>query len=171
MNKYPMMKKQLIIALSVAVMLVTAGLMTACKTMTAAELAELAKKVTKCLDERHYTIDVQMMMPQGGPARNVSGNWSLEVRNDSLFSYLPYVGRAFNIPMGGGKGLNFTAPIIHYTEATGKNGKRRIEIDVRNDEDSYNYMIEVFDNGNASIDVTARERDNISFSGNLVVDD
>jgi hypothetical protein len=73
--------------------------------------------------------------------------------------------------MGGGKGLNFTAPIIHYTEATGKNGKRRIEIDVRNDEDSYSYMIEVFDNGNASIDVTARERDNISFSGNLVVDD
>lgn len=137
----------------------------------AARAAEQVANVKAALTARNYRIAVSRMYPRSGASKNVSYGYSVAVRNDSLFSYLPYVGRAFNIPMGGGKGLNFTAPIIHYTEATGKNGKRRIEIDVRNDEDSYSYMIEVFDNGNASIDVTARERDNISFSGNLVVED
>ena len=165
-----MMKKQLIIALSVAVMLVTAGLMTACKTMTAAELAELAKKVTKCLDERHYTIDVQMMMPQGGPARNVSGNWSLEVRNDSLFSYLPYVGRAFNIPMGGGKGLNFIGRITAYEAYQVKAGLYRVIMGVYNDEEEYRYILEVFDNGSSTLDISSYNRDPISFMGNMTFD-
>lgn len=166
-----MMKKHLIVVFSVAVMLATVGLMAACKTMTAAEKAELAKKVTQRLDERRYTINIQMMNPRVGPSRNVASDWSLEVRNDSLFSYLPYVGRAFSVPMGGGKGLNFTAPIGRYSETTGKNGMRHIEIDVKNEEDTYWYIIDVFDNGSATIDVNAQERDNISFSGNLAVDE
>ncbi len=165
------MKRHLIMGFSLASVLSAVVLMAACKTMTAAEKAELARKVTQCLDDKHYTIDIQMMSPRFGPTKNVSSDWALTVRNDSLFSYLPYVGRAFGIPFGGGKGLNFDAPIGRYSESTAKNGMRHIEIDVKNEEDTYWYTIDVFDNGNTTIDIRAQERDNISFSGNLVLDD
>lgn len=83
----------------------------ACSTLTPAERAERAARkaalVEKALADRHYTIDVQMMYPQQGPARNVSGDYSLEVRGDTLISSLPYFGRAYLVPYGGGKGLNF----------------------------------------------------------------
>lgn len=74
----------------------------------AEKAARKAALVEKALADRHYTIDVQMMYPQQGPARNVSGDYSLEVRGDTLISSLPYFGRAYLVPYGGGKGLNFS---------------------------------------------------------------
>ena len=38
-----------------------------------------------------------------------------------------------------------------------------------NEEDTYIYLIKVFSNGNSSIDVTSRQRDHISYSGELEV--
>ena len=45
--------------------------------------------------------------------------------------------------------------------------KRHIEIEVKNDEDTYIYTLEVFDNGSSSIDVLARHRDRISYTGDM----
>ena len=105
-----------------------------------------------------------------GSSRSVSFGYSVEVRNDSLISYLPYFGRAYNVPYGGGKGLNFSAPIGSYQEYMKRNGQRHIEIGVSNEEDTYLYTIEVFDNGNSSVEVRARERERISYSGNVDLD-
>ena len=133
----------------------------------AAQMAELSANVTKALNSRDYKIFIDRMYPLRGGSKHVSFGYSVEVRNDSLFSYLPYFGRAFNVPYGGGKGLNFSAPIGSYQEYMKRNGQRHIQIGVTNDEDTYFYTIEVFDNGNASVDVRARQRERISYSGNL----
>ena len=98
-------------------------------------------------------------------ARNVTYGYSLEVRNDSLISYLPYFGRAYDVPYGGGKGLNFSARITSYQEHAGKKGQHKIEIGTENEEDKYLYHVEVFENGNATIDVMAQKRERISYSG------
>ncbi len=134
----------------------------------AAQMAELSANVTNALNNRDYKIAIDRMYPMRGSSRHVSFGYSVEVRNDTLISYLPYFGRAYNVPYGGGKGLNFTAPIGDYQEFMKRNGQRHIEIDVTNDEDTYFYTIEVFDNGSSSIDVQARQRERISYSGNLV---
>ena len=97
----------------------------------------------------------------------MSYGYSVTVRNDSLFSYLPYFGRAYDVPYGGGKGLNFDAPIESYKETQLKNGLRHIEIGLKNDEDTYLYTINVFDNGSSSIDVQSRRRESISYSGEM----
>ena len=74
----------------------------------AARAAEQALKVKTALTQRRYKIDVNRMYPMNGNSRNVSYGYSVEVRNDTLISYLPYFGRAYNVPYGGGKGLNFS---------------------------------------------------------------
>ena len=143
----------------------------ACSTLTPEEKearkVARAQAVEKALADRHYSIDVQMMYPQRGPVKNISGNYSLEVKGDTLVSYLPYFGRAFQVPYGGGKGLNFTAPILSYREGKLKKGLTRIEIVTRNDEDQYFYTLDIFENGRATVDVVARERDNIRFDGEM----
>lgn len=135
----------------------------------AARAAEQAAKVTAALKARDYKISIDRMFPMKGSSKSVSYGYSVEVRNDSLISYLPYIGGAYNVPYGGGKGLNFSERIRDYKESKKNNGQRHIEIDVINDEDTYLYTIEVFDNGNSSIDVTSRQRDRISYSGSLEV--
>ena len=133
----------------------------------AAQMAERARKVISALNERRFTILVDRMYPLRGSSRSVSYGYSVEVRNDSLLSHLPYFGRAYNIPYGGGKGLSFSAPITSYQEYQKKNSLRHIEIGLTNDEGTYLYTIEVFDNGKSSIDVQSRQRERISFSGEM----
>ena len=130
-------------------------------------VAEKARKVTSALNERRFTILVDRMYPLRGSSRSISYGYSVEVRNDSLLSHLPYFGRAYAIPYGGGKGLSFSAPIISYQEYQKKHNLRHIEIGLTNDEDTYLYTIEVFDNGKSSIDVQSRQREPISFSGDM----
>lgn len=134
----------------------------------AARAAEQAAKVRTALTERNYIIGIEHMYPMKGGAKSVTAGYTVEVRNDSLFSYLPYIGRAYQIPYGGGKGLNFSERIGSYQESQGKNGVRHMEIGVRNDEDTYLYTIDVWDNGTSQIDVQPRQRERISYSGDMV---
>ena len=137
----------------------------------AARAALQAARVKTALAKKHYKIDVDRMYPMSGAAKHLTFGYSVEVRNDSLISYLPYFGRAFSVPYGGGKALNFSESINNYQESEKSNGQRQIEIGVRNEEDTYTYYIDVFDNGSSSIAIQAREREPISFSGMMTFDE
>ena len=134
----------------------------------AAQKAEFSRKVKAALDKRAYKISINRMFPMQGASRSVSYGYSVTVKNDSLFSYLPYFGRAYDVPYGGGKGLSFDAPIGHYHEIQSNNGSRQIDIELKNEEDNYTYHITVFDNGSSSIEVQARKRERISYNGEFI---
>ena len=133
----------------------------------AARAAEQTAKVKIALTERQYKIGINRMYPMKGSSKSVSASYAVEVRNDSLISYLPYIGRAYQVPYGGGKGLNFSERIGSYQESQTKKGLRRIEIGVKNEEDTYLYTIDVWENGSSQIDVQARQRERISYSGEM----
>ena len=166
-TKMMMMKKYVV----KIVVLVAVIVFAACSTLTPAQKAERRAKVeqavNQALEEREYKIDIDMMYPRSGQARNVTSDYSLQVKGDSVYSYLPYFGRAYNIPYGGGKGLNFKSPITNYKSEKDQKGTTFIYFNVNNEEDYMEFKLEVFDNGNASIDLTPREREPISFSGKL----
>ena len=163
-----MIMKQVLLSLALALLAVTALEGCATAEERAARAAEHAARVKVALTERHYKISVDHMYTMRGGSKSVSSSYSVEVRNDSLFSYLPFFGRAYQVPYGGGKGLNFSERIGSYRESLVKNGCRHIEINVKNDEDSYLYVIDVFDNGNSDIEVQAQQRERISYSGEMV---
>ena len=146
-------------------------LLMACATTAerAARQAETASAVRAALADRHYKITITQAYPLRGGSVNVSRDFYLEVRGDTLVSYLPYFGRAYRSTLGGinEKGLNFTETIRSYEQAKPKAGLTRIKMRVRNEEDSYVYTLDVFDNGKASIGVQAVERDNIHFDGDM----
>ena len=72
------------------------------------------------------------------------------------------------MPFNGGVGLNFEAKIDDMRAVrNNKKSFNRIEITTHNPEDTYLYIIEVFDNGKAHIEVRCRRRETITFSGYL----
>ena len=166
-----MMKKTINIILTVMVVLV----LVACSSLTSAEKAERqvkrAQAVEQALAARHYRVSVDMMYPRRGKAKTVSSDYGLEVKGDTLVSYLPYFGQAYNVPYGGGKGLNFTETITEYHSQKLSNGATQLLIKVKNEEDVYNFTLEVFDNGSTSIDMNSRERESINYSGNMELPD
>ncbi|MDD6553320.1 MAG: DUF4251 domain-containing protein [Prevotellaceae bacterium] len=140
--------------------------------LTSAEKAQLSVKrvenVKKMINDRHYCIDINEMQPMAGPSRHLDDGYSLEVHGDSIISYLPYFGRAYNVPYGGGKGLNFTATIGHYTMTVPKDGEYLIKMNIDNGEDQLTYQLDIFTNGKSYVSVWAKEREPISFYGELV---
>jgi hypothetical protein len=160
------MKKYFISAVMSLVALVMLG---GCATQEerAARAAAQAARVKTALAKRDFKINIDRMFSSMGGSKNVSYGYQVAVRNDSLISHLPYLGRAYNIPYGGGKGLNFSERISKYQESKVKNDQWVIDIELQNEEDTYIYTIRVFDNGNSSIDVVSRQRQRISYSGNM----
>jgi len=130
--------------------------------------ARVAAQVSEALGNRHYTIQIQMMYPRRRGAVNVTSDFTLEVKGDTLVSYLPYFGRAYNIPYGGGNGMNFTAPIQDYQSVKVKKDLTRIMLTTENDAGPLLFEMEIYDNGSTSIWVRARERDDIQYSGEMI---
>ena len=133
---------------------------------TPEEKAADARTIRKMLDKRSYQIDVNYMIPQRGEAQSVS-SFSLTVDGSSIDSQLPYAGQAWSLPYGGGKGLNFKGEIDSYEDKGSLKDGRTIVLGVKNDEDSYVYTLTVYDNGTVYINVSCRNRDSISYNGNI----
>ena len=140
--------------------------------MTRAERkAWTAQQVRDKLAKRHYRIIVTMMQPQGFPARTLTTPHFVEIVGDSINSYLPYYGRAYAVPYGGGKGLNFEAHIKAYEEQRNNRKKlTRCRMLIKTEEDNYLYTIEVFDNGASTVDVHSQNRDFILFGGEMEIE-
>lgn len=159
------------IALLLSTVFITVLLM-ACGTsngLTKAEReAAITRQVQEGLDTRHYTIAVDWMKPLGGMARHVTSNYELRVNGDEVDSYLPYVGEAYRLPYGGGKGLNFKGKIENYSINYLTSNRSHIEFTANSGEDTYHFRIDVFNNGKSIIDIIAQERDAISFDGEMI---
>lgn len=119
------------------------------------------------LDNRDYRILVSTMSPQGWGTMQLRDEWALEIHGDSIGSVLPYVGRGFNIPYGSGMGLHFITAIDSYSDEKPEEGHRHITIRCHTTEDSYQYTVDVYDNGTAYISVFTRHRDQVNYSGKI----
>jgi hypothetical protein len=163
------MRKTTFSSLFVLMMMVLLSSCGSTNSLTKAEReAAMAQQVQDALDARHYTIAVDWMKPLGGVPRQVNSDYELKVNGEELDCYLPYIGRAYRLPYGGGKGLNFKAQIQNYSIQQLTSNRSQIEFTVRNDEDVYRFRIDVFDNGKSIIDIMAQDRDAISFDGEMV---
>lgn len=129
--------------------------------------ARTERAVKEAIAAKQYKINVDRMQPMRGGSRNLTTNYTLEIRNDSVFSYLPYFGVAYNAPYGGGKSLNFNASITGYTTRALKKGKIQIDFKTRSDEDNYEYRLTIFPDGSTSIHVQPMNKQSISFTGEM----
>lgn len=138
-------------------------------------LRKLTKKereqvaVLGAIATKRWHIDISSMNTLRYGSRAVTSDFYLELRGDTLRSYLPYLGDAHMPTMSPSIGLNFEEPVLTYKESKPKKFTQ-IDIDVRTREDSYHYVIEVYDNGQAYIRVRSMNRDPISFDGTLEIE-
>lgn len=159
--------------ISIFVLISTLILAAGCGSLTqtpqekAAEAARIESAVRDSLDARKFTISVTRMHPRRGQSKALSSPYSLRVDSGRVYSYLPYAGVAYSVPYGGGKALNFDADILEYREDQPRPDRRVIIFSTDNGEDILIYTVTVFVNGKADIDVRARNREGIGFSGEV----
>lgn len=164
----------------IALIMAIAALMVSCRTtsgvtngMSKAERkAYVAEQVYNGLNDMHYTIEVNYMTQRRGGMQSLSHGYELEVKGDTVISYLPYYGEVYatrSVAYGQQKGLNFTSIIYNYNAVMVKQGEYRIQFETETLEDRYLYTIQIFDNGKSYIDVLGENRTGISFMGDMKI--
>ena len=124
--------------------------------------------VLDAISDKRWHIDITSMNTMRYGSRSVTPDFFLELRGDTLRSYLPYLGQAQVSPsLSPTMGLNFEERVRQYQESRPKGKYTQIDIDVKTKEDTYHYVIDIYDSGDAYIRVRSLNRDPISFDGTL----
>ena len=142
----------------------TQKLTTAEKTAQQIFVAQTTDSLVKSL---HFGVEVNTAFPQGASMRQLNYDYGIQVHGDTLRSYLPYFGRAYQVPYGGGKGLDFCEVIKRHTLTDMKKGEKELKIWVDNTEDSYEYTLHIFPTGIVDLIVNSRQRDRMRYNGHI----
>lgn len=126
-------------------------------------------RVADAIADRHWRIDINTMNTMRYGSKTVTPDFYLELRGDTLRSYLPYLGQAqVSTTLAPAIGLNFEKVVMRYWLNKPKSKKYvQLYIDARTREDTYHFVIDVYDDGKAFIRVRSQNRDPISFDGTL----
>lgn len=136
---------------------------------SAAERAQRLSDIAAAVGSRSFTVEMSTALPLRFPSRNLEYGYNIRVKGDTLYSALPYFGRAWSVPYSGGSALRFKERISSYEARQQKDGVS-VELKVGHDNDTYRYLLYIYDNGKASLDVNCTNRDNISFTGQVKYD-
>lgn len=128
------------------------------------------KEIKEAVASGRFKIDVDRAVPMAGRSIPLTSPYSLAIHGDSILSYLPYFGRAYSAPYGGGEGLTFQEVATELEEASNKKGRSEIKFRVKTQEDVYTFRVEVFPNGSATINVTPVNKQSITFYGDVASD-
>lgn len=162
MNKA--MKKLLLGAALIAIAFLTTG----CSTQSNVTTNATSMQITQMLANGEYSIDFYRMDPLGGSSKTLTTPYNIQVSGGKVQSYLPYFGRAYSLPYGGGEGLSFTSDVTDYNVKPGKKKSQIVTFSARTTEDRYDFNIQVFENGRSYMTVTPNNKQSISFDGELM---
>jgi hypothetical protein len=125
---------------------------------------------TRIVEEKNYIFKAQQALPMRGNSRMLTNEFDLVVTPDTVISFLPYFGRAYQAPVNPMEGgIKFTSTDFKYNSSSkSKKGMWKISIEPKDASGITALRLEIFDNGQASLHVTQTHKDPISFSGYIV---
>lgn len=125
-------------------------------------------EVIRLVDAQTYQFTMEFVRPLGGRQRLITGNYTLQVKKDQIEADLPYIGRAFQAPIGTSEGgMRFTSKDFNYTANKGSRDQREVNIKPNDNNDIQDLFLTIFPNGTADLRINSRNRQTISYSGHI----
>lgn len=133
---------------------------------------ETINEVKTKVSTQNFKINVNKAIPLRMRPVYLTSAYDFTLKGDSAFAYLPYYGVAQSAPYGSTEGgIKFAEPISEY-KYTENSKKRYHNISFKVQSGAYNYQvrIDVFENGNTTLNINSYQRDGITFYGEMVLD-
>ena len=123
------------------------------------------EEIRKIVESKKYIFKAQIAYPLTGQSRQLTSDYDLKITPNAVTSYLPYFGEAYIAPIDPTQGgLKFTSTNFEY-KAVQNNKGWEISIRPKDTQDVQEFNLTIFDNGNASLNVSNARRQSISYSG------
>lgn len=137
-----------------------------------AEGQQAYRQITDSVDNRSFTVEINYVIPRKLQPRFLTSEYTVRVQGDTIVSFLPYFGVAYraDIANQSRSPLDFKSAITDFRAGWTKKKKMHIRLKTRNNMDYITYGLDIFTNGNVSLDVTPTDRESITFTGRLITD-
>lgn len=154
------------IKISLLLMLFAAVFTTTAHAQTKKEKeAAKAAEVKTLVEGQRFVFIAQTVLPQSGRTRQVTPDFDFTVKKDTINSYLPYFGRAFNVTSSTEGGIKFESTNFEYTKTENKKGGWDILIKPKDVPDIQTVRLTIQESGYAYVQVVSQNRQPISYNG------
>ncbi|PIF02328.1 MAG: hypothetical protein CR996_00130 [Draconibacterium sp.] len=137
------------------------------KAFKADKEAQRIEEVSQLVDSQAFEFEVRMVNPMSGSSFVPTTDYETKLKNDSLYSYLPFFGRAYSVEYGSMESpMIFDAAIQTVSTKKTKNGYL-INIRVQNKNDNLEYNYHISATGSTTLSVSSTNRQIISYNGDI----
>ncbi len=120
------------------------------------------------IESKRYVFTAQSATPMSGRTRQLTTEYILKVKNDTVTADLPYYGRAYQASYGDTEGgINFTTTQFEYSEKDGPKGGWDIIVTPKEAKNVQRMILNVSNSGYGTLQVTSNTRQMISFYGQV----
>lgn len=122
-------------------------------------------EIKRIVESQNYVFVARMANPQMGSSWQLTTEYDVTVTMDTVVSFLPYFGRAYSAPNNPSEGgIKFTSTKFDY-KPSGDSKRWKIKIKPKDAPEVQELYLDIFDNGNATLQVISTYRQSISFNG------
>lgn len=138
------------------------------KDLKAERQLQKQKEIESLINSKNFVFEAQKVIPQVGRLLNLDYNrYFLKFNEAKTTCDLPFFGRGFNVPYGGGDGGIKFEGVPENIVIEKKKKSYNIKATVKGKDDFYNLFFTVFLDGGASLSVTSNNRASISYDGEI----
>ena len=124
------------------------------------------KKIADKVSSKNFVFVANSVTPMSGRLRILTSPYDVRVNADSVISYLPYFGKSTQAPLSSeDAGIMFTSTSFDYSSEAGKKRSWEVRIKFKDQKNTSHFSFIIYDNGEASLNVTSTFRDPISYRG------
>ncbi|VAW16999.1 hypothetical protein MNBD_BACTEROID01-1988 [hydrothermal vent metagenome] len=134
------------------------------KDIRAGKRSKIEQKVKEIITSRDYIFYARQANPLGGSPINLTSEYTLQVKGDTIESFLPFYGVAYRAELHGEGGIKFNTTAKNY-KVKEKKGRYEVSIKVNAPNDDYRLYLVVTSSGYATLNVNCNNRQSISFNG------
>jgi hypothetical protein len=123
------------------------------------------KSIRSKIEGKDFVFKAQTATPAKGGIRQLTSDYDLKIKGDSLISYLPYYGRAYAGADLNEGGIQFTSTKFDYKMKAKSKGGWDITIKPKDTRDVNQMTLSISENGYSYLTVISNNRQTISFNG------
>jgi hypothetical protein len=137
------------------------------KELKAEKKAKQIEEIQSIVDDKTFVFKATNANPMKGRTINLTTQYDVKITQDSIFSYLPYYGVAYNVNYGSTDSpMIFEKPFETCDMEKTKNGYL-VKVTAKNGNDRLEYSFHISETGTTTLNVSSMNRQSISYYGNL----
>lgn len=124
--------------------------------------------IKSIIDNKTFVFKAYSVIPKNERTKTLISDFGIEVRNDSIFSYLPYYGNTYSRDYSSFKDspMGFAQPMESYKRVKTKKGFE-VSIKVKNMNDLIDLAFHISKMGSATVVASSLNRQAITYTGEI----